>query len=172
MPALRGAITAAAAPAPPRRSNVDEARFRDALSRWASGVTIVAVNDGGRVVGTTVSAFMSLSLDPPLVLAALGRNATVLPFLEPGAAVGISILAREQARLATVFADPFPVGPDPFLPGTPPRVRDALVALTCTVRDVSRVGDHTLITAEVTGAVVGAEQPLLRFRRRYRGLEK
>lgn len=150
---------------------MDQARFRDALSRWASGVTIVAVHNGGRVVGTTVSAFTSLSLDPPLVLAALGRNATVLPFLDPGAVVGISILARSQARIATVFADPFPVGPDPFLPGTPPRVRDALVALTCRVRDVSQAGDHTLIAAEVTDALVGAEQPLVRFRRRYHGLD-
>ncbi|HSJ06161.1 MAG TPA: flavin reductase, partial [Longimicrobiales bacterium] len=75
-----------------------------------------------------------------------------------------------QGRLATVFADPFPVGPDPFLPGTPPRVRDAVAALTCSVHEVSRAGDHTLITAEVKDATVGAEQPLVRFRRRYHGL--
>ncbi|HSJ07406.1 MAG TPA: flavin reductase, partial [Longimicrobiales bacterium] len=68
---------------------MDEARFRDVLSRWASGVSIVAVHDEGRAVGTTVSAFTSLSLEPPLVLVALGSNATVLPFLVPGAAVGI-----------------------------------------------------------------------------------
>ena len=42
--------------------------FREALGRWASGVTIVTSRSGGRIHGMTVSAFASVSLDPPLVL--------------------------------------------------------------------------------------------------------
>jgi flavin reductase (DIM6/NTAB) family NADH-FMN oxidoreductase RutF len=145
--------------------------FREALANWASGVTIVACRHDGRVVATTVSAFTSLSLDPPLVLVALGPNATVLPFLQPGAHFGISILAEPQRRLATIFADPLPVGNSPFATEGEPVIDDALVALACTVTEVRTGGDHRLVLAEVT-AIRGRSDaaPLIRFRRRYHGL--
>jgi 3-hydroxy-9,10-secoandrosta-1,3,5(10)-triene-9,17-dione monooxygenase reductase component len=145
--------------------------FREALSFWPSGVTIVACRSGARVVATTVSAFTSLSLEPPRVLIALGPNATVLPFLSPGASFGISVLAREQARLATVYADSFPVGPDPFTGAGTPLVRDALVGLDCRVTESRGGGDHTVIIAEVLDAAIREQAPLIRFRRRYHGLQ-
>jgi flavin reductase (DIM6/NTAB) family NADH-FMN oxidoreductase RutF len=152
--------------------NPSSQEFREALGRWASGVCIVACRNDGRTIATTVSAFTSLSLDPPLVLVALGPNATVLPFLKPGAAFGISILAAAQRRLATVFADPFPVGPDPFTPGAVPLINDALVALECTVDETRSGGDHVLILARVHRIVPGADAPpLIRFRRTYHGLD-
>ncbi|HSJ24612.1 MAG TPA: flavin reductase family protein [Longimicrobiales bacterium] len=145
--------------------------FREALARWASGVTVVAYRHDHRVVATTVSAFMSLSLEPPLVLVGLSANATVLPFLQPGAAFGISILAGDQKRIATVFADPFPVGPSPFPIDGPPVVTDALVGLACTVRESRRGGDHTLVTADVGQLTSVRDSPsLVRFMRRYYGL--
>lgn len=131
----------------------------------------MAARDGPRAVGTTVSAFTALSLEPALILIALGNNATVLPFLSESAPFGVSILGREQARLAAVFADPFPVGPDPFMAGDPPLVRDAIAALGCRVHEARRAGDHTIITAAVEDARAGGEDPLIRFRRRYRGLD-
>jgi flavin reductase (DIM6/NTAB) family NADH-FMN oxidoreductase RutF len=145
--------------------------FRDALSRWASGVTIVAIRVDGRVVGTTVSAFTSLSLEPALVLVALGPNATVLPFLQPGAPFGISLLAAEQRRLATIYADPFPVGPDPFPPDGVPVLPDALVGLHCTVREARAAGDHTLVIAGVDRLATREAQPLIRFRRAWHRLD-
>jgi flavin reductase (DIM6/NTAB) family NADH-FMN oxidoreductase RutF len=144
--------------------------FRSALGRWASGVTIVAVRHDGRVVATTVSAFMSLSLEPPLVLLALGANATILPFLQPAARFGISVLAESQRRLATIYADPFPVGPDPFPARGAPVLADALVALHCTVAELSRGGDHTLVTATVDELSSSGDAPLVRYERRYHGL--
>jgi flavin reductase (DIM6/NTAB) family NADH-FMN oxidoreductase RutF len=146
--------------------------FREALAHWASGVTIVACRVDGRVVATTVSAFMSLSLRPPLVMVALGPNATVLPFLQPGTPFGISILGDHQRRLASVFADSFPVGASPFPPEGTPVVPDSLVALECTVSEITTGGDHTLVFAAVSQAVVGGgPRPLLRFRRRYHTLD-
>jgi flavin reductase (NADH) len=151
--------------------NASSEEFREALGRWASGVSIVACRSDGRVVATTVSAFTSLSLDPPLVMIALGPNATVLPFLTAGAAFGISILSAEQRRLAAVFADPFPVGPDPFAPGDVPLVHNALVAMHCTVHETRSGGDHTMVLAGVESVVRGAEAaPLIRFHRRYYSL--
>jgi flavin reductase (DIM6/NTAB) family NADH-FMN oxidoreductase RutF len=147
--------------------------FREALSRWPSGVTIVACRVDDRVVATTVSSFASLSLDPPLVLLALGPNATILPFLQPGVRFGISVLSAAQRRLATVFADPFPVGPSPFPPEGDPLVEHAAVALACTVSDVRAGGDHHIVIAGVAEvAAITDAAPLIRYRRRYHDLER
>jgi flavin reductase (NADH) len=149
----------------------DTDRLREALAHWASGVTIVAARDEARVVATTVSAFLSLSLEPPLVLIALGPNATVLPYLQPGSAFGISVLGHEQRQLAAVFADPYPVGPSPFPPAGEPLVDGAMVGLACTVQETRPGGDHVIIIAAVDAVrgPFGAE-PLVRFRRKYRRL--
>jgi flavin reductase (NADH) len=145
--------------------------FRAALSRWPSGVTIVACRDGDRVVATTVSSFTSLSLDPPLVLIALGRNATILPFLQVGTRFGISVLTAAQRRLAAVFADPLPVGPSPFAAAGDPLVDGALVGLACTVSEVRAGGDHHIVIARVAEVVaLNDGPPLIRYRRRYHEL--
>jgi flavin reductase (DIM6/NTAB) family NADH-FMN oxidoreductase RutF len=123
-------------------------------------------------VATTVSAFMSLSLEPPLVLLALGANANILPFLKAGEVFGISILSASQRRLATIYADSFPVGRDPFSTEGVPLVHNALVALACIVKESRPGGDHTVIIAGVQHIAFGAaEQPLIRYNRGYHGLQ-
>lgn len=147
--------------------------FRDALARWASGVTLVAVRDADQVHATTVSAFASVSAEPPLVLVSLGPGAQVLPFLESGSAFAVSVLAEDQRRLAAVFADAFPVGPRPFPAEGPPLVAGALAGLVCRVRDVHEAGDHRLVVAlveEVKLEGAGGARPLLYWGREYRAL--
>ena len=142
-------------------------RFRDVMAAWPSGVTIVAIRSDDRVIATTVSAFLSLSLHPPHILLALGPNATIRPFLQRGARFGVSVLGSEQRRLATVYADPYPVGPNPFPTDGEPLIADALIGLACTVTDVHDGTDHAIVVASVQSAVSGAGPPLIRYRRRY-----
>lgn len=154
-------------------SHVDPDTFKDALAHWAAGVAVVACRTDDRVVATTISAFMSLSVEPPQVLLALGPNATVRPFLTAGARFGVSILAGAQRRLASVFADPFPVGPDPFASSGDPVIADALVRLACVVTHVSDGGSHAVVTATVDSAHVGpGADPLVRFGRAYHRLHR
>lgn len=149
---------------------LDPERFRDVMASWPSGVTIVAYRDEQRVVATTVSAFLSLSLDPPRVLLALGPNATVRPFLAVGAEFGVSVLAAAQRRLAMIFADPFPAGADPFPDEGVPLIAGALIGLECAVTAVVEAGDQVLIVAAVQRAAQQDAPPLIRYRRKYRGL--
>jgi flavin reductase (NADH) len=150
--------------------NTDE--FRDAMARWPSGVTIVACRTDDRIVATTVSAFTSLSLHPPMVLVALSPNATVLPFLSPGTDFGVSVLAATQRRIASVFADPFPVGPSPFGQHRHPIIDDALVGFACTVTETATGGDHRLVFATVREVpVISDDLPLIRYRRAYHSLD-
>ncbi|MDX1675214.1 MAG: flavin reductase family protein [Longimicrobiales bacterium] len=140
--------------------------YRDALSRWASGVSIVAVREGGSVHALTVSAFIPVSLDPPSVLVSLGPNAAVLPFLDPGVALGISLLAADQKGVASRYADTFPVGPSPFRDPGPPVVRDCVAWLACEVQELLRRGDHTLVISRITAAGTGPDRPALTYFRR------
>jgi flavin reductase (DIM6/NTAB) family NADH-FMN oxidoreductase RutF len=151
---------------------IDRDRFRDVLAGWASGVTIVAFRTDDRVVATTVSAFLSLSLDPPLILVALGPNATVRPFLTPGEKFAVSVLGVDQRRLAMVYADPFPVGADPFRAEGAPVIPGSLLSLECAVERVDEGSDHAVVIAAVHDAVRGPRgSPLIRFERGYHGLE-
>jgi flavin reductase (DIM6/NTAB) family NADH-FMN oxidoreductase RutF len=140
--------------------------LREVFSRWATGVTIVAVRDQGKVHGLTVSAFMPVSLDPPLVLVGLGPNASALPFLAPGVSFTVSILGGDQRGLASRFADSFPVGASPFPAEGPPVVRDAIATMTCVVEEVRVAGDHHLVTGRVVEARVAGDGPALGYFRR------
>ena len=85
---------------------IDPDSFRAALGRFASGVTIVTIQDDkGRDHGMTVSAFCSASLEPPLVLACIGHDASMHGVMMGAEHFGVSVLAAGQEQLARRFAD-------------------------------------------------------------------
>lgn len=147
--------------------------FRSALSRFASGVTVVTTRDGeGSLHGLTVSAFSSVSLDPPLVLiciekATFSHNA----FLESGK-FAVNILAAEQQWLSDHFASPI----DDKFEGVKiemsehdlPHIEGAICSLDCTLKQSYDGGDHTIFVGEVENAKDGEGDPLLYFRSQYR----
>jgi len=143
--------------------------WRDALSRWCSTVTIVAVRDGTDIHATTVTSFFPVSADPPLVALSLGPSAQVLPWLKPGARFVVSLLSEGQGRIASDHADAFPVGPSPFPDDGDPLVAGALEALVCTVDAVHETGGGArIVVARVVATRDGAgDRPLLYYRRAY-----
>lgn len=150
--------------------------LKEALSHWASGVSIVAVREGddgaadatGPVHALTVGAFIPVTLDPPTVLISLGPNASVRPYLETDTTFVINLLAMAQKGLASRYADTFPVGPSPFAAHGPPVIDGALASLICTVVEMLQRGDHTLVIGRVVSALTGPEAPALAyFRRNY-----
>lgn len=143
--------------------------LREAYARWATGVTVVAVREGSQVHALTVSAFMPVSVEPPLVLVSLGPNAAALPYLDTGTPFAVSLLTSGQRGLASRYADPLPVGPSPFPDAGPPVVEGALASLVCTVEDVRPAGDHHLVTGRVVEARTATDGGALAyFRREYR----
>jgi flavin reductase (NADH) len=146
--------------------------FKEALSHWATTVTIVAVREANRVHATTASSFAPVSADPPLIVVSLGANAQVLPWLEPGVTFVVSFLAEDQKRLASVFADSYPVGPSPFPEEGEPVVTGAMATLICSVNDVVPTeSDAYLVLGRVESASHDdGKGPLLYQRRGYRKL--
>ncbi len=153
------------------RENSLRADLREALSRWATGVAVVATRQEGTLTAMTVSAFMALSLDPPLIAIALGEQGPITALLEEGVVFGVSILAEDQRRLAGIFADTFAVDRSSFAAAGDPVLNGALAGLGCRVTAVHPAGDHRLVVAAVETVHPGEGKPLLYFARAYHALE-
>ncbi len=153
---------------------VDAVDFRNAMARFASGVTVVTTRDvDGRAQGFTASAFSSLSLEPPLVLVCLEKRAQSHPSFMAAAQMAISILAADQAEVALHFArkqaDKFAgVATVPGAVTGLPLIPGALVHLECRIVDRLEGGDHTILVGEVLRAETAAErEPLLHYNRQF-----
>lgn len=141
---------------------IDARTFRDALGRFATGVTVVTMDTDDGPRGITVNAFSSLSLDPPLVGVAIDHGAGAHGALVRADRYGVSILARSQQVLSDRFAgrdiDP-EIGWERL--GEAPVLRGALVQLSCGIVQRVAVGDHTLFVGEVEAAITLDGVPLL-----------
>jgi flavin reductase (NADH) len=147
------------------------ADFREALSLWASGVAVVALREDDEVVAMTVSAFASVSLRPPLVLACIGEQAALLPSLLEAGRFTVSLLAGGQARLAAELADKLPPGGAFDDDEGAPVLRGALATLVCSLWAAHPGGDHRIVVGRVERVVFGPDTPpLLYHRRSYRPL--
>src|SRR5881397_2841653 len=83
---------------------IDDARFRLAMSHFASGVTVVTTEHGGKPFGMTVASFASLSLRPPLVLICIEKTVKTHDAIAAAGKFGVSILRADQADLSSRFA--------------------------------------------------------------------
>lgn len=156
---------------------LDASAFRSVLGRFASGVTILtARDDEGQDHGMTVSAFCSLSLDPPLVLACIDHHASMCAALATAAHFGVSVLAEGQEAIARRFAGPEPdrfdgLGFSRGMDGVA-LLEDALAHIECRLVDRHPAGDHTIFIGEVEAGSARSGQPLLYYRGGYATLER
>ena len=156
---------------------LDPDSFRAVLGRFASGVTVVTTVDGaGRDHGMTVSAFCSLSLDPPLILVCIDRTASMYDVLQSARHFAVNMLAAPQEALSRRFS-----GKDVnrfdgigYTRGNTgvALLEDALAALECQVTGQHEEGDHTIFVGLVVAAQARNERPLLYYRGGYAQLER
>ncbi len=153
-------------------TTVDSVDFRNAMARFASGVTVVTtLSSDGKPTAYTASAFLSLSLEPPLILVTLEKKAESHPVFERAEQFAVSVLAEGQDEIAYRFArrgtDKFAdfetaAGPSTGLPLIP----GALVQLECRMHDRLPGGDHTILIGEVvTARTDDSRAPLLHYNR-------
>jgi flavin reductase (DIM6/NTAB) family NADH-FMN oxidoreductase RutF len=156
---------------------IDQDSFRAVLGRFASGVTVVtALDRSGHDQGMTVSAFCSLSLDPPLILFCVDHTASMYESLKTVPGFIVNILSENQEPLARRFS-----GPDPnrfdgigFARGVSGMaiLDDVLGYLECKRVAVHPGGDHSIYVGEVEVARSKEGRPLLYYRGGYAQLER
>jgi flavin reductase (DIM6/NTAB) family NADH-FMN oxidoreductase RutF len=158
---------------------MDSDTFRSVLGRFASGVTILTARDAsGADHGMTVSAFCSLSLEPPLVLFCIDRAASMHGLLvsDPPTACGVSILSSNQEAWSRRFADETEQRFDGMAYSRGEHgvvlLDDALAHLECTIVQRLEGGDHTIFIARLNRAEPRHGRPLLYYRGGYAQLER
>jgi flavin reductase (DIM6/NTAB) family NADH-FMN oxidoreductase RutF len=143
-----------------------ERQFREALSEFATGVTIITTRDSGtRYVGFTANSFNSVSLAPPLVLWSLSRAADSHLAFEQCERYAINVLAVDQVPLARRFsrphADRFSGVPYTLGWANAPLIEGAAAWLECRHFSWQPIGDHTLFVGEVVHCTRNARSPLI-----------
>ncbi len=149
-------------------SSFDQARFREVLGHFASGITIVTTHDSLGPSGFTCQSFMSLSLDPALVAIAPSKTSDTWPRLQAAKCGCINVLGESHESLARNFAgkgeNKFDgVGYRSGSNGAP-ILDGALAYLECCVQDVYEAGDHYLVTLAVSDLGTEGGDPIIFYR--------
>lgn len=153
-------------------SGVSSIEFRQACAKFATGVAVItAVAGDGSPQGMTVNSFTSVSLEPPLVLVCIERQAAILPLLTPGAHFGISVLSEQQKQLSVQFSqkgDRF--NGVAWVTGQTgvPLLRGAIATFECKIVRLVEGGDHVIVLGEAAHLTTSEGSPLLYFDSRYR----
>jgi len=154
-----------------------EQNFKNALSSWASGVSVVTAKQDDLVYGLTVSSFSSLSLDPPLILVCIAESNRMGSMVRETGAFSVSLLGANQEELSNHFAKPGrePVAelgyPSRLAANGVPVLEHAIASVACTLHEAVRLGTHTIFAGRVVDASADESvQPLLYFRRGYRAV--
>lgn len=152
--------------------SISNEEFRAALGRFASGVTVVTTKDAnGELHGITVSAFCSVSLEPPMVLICIEKTAGSHPALEESAIFVVNILREGQSSISELFASQSPekFALSDWSPGIEgvPVLHNALATLECRVKFSYHGGDHSIFVGEVEKVTAADGNPLIYFRSEY-----
>jgi len=159
--------------------STSQEEFRRAMGYFATGVTVITVDDEGKVEGMTANAFASVSLDPLLVLVCVSHKARTHAHIHARKRFGVNILSEHQRRISEHYAlaerDPALAEQaagarfDRTKHGTP-ALYGALAYLECRLQATHEAGDHTIFIAEVEDIVVHEGRPLLYFQSAYHAI--
>lgn len=149
---------------------MDDRQFRMAMGKFATGVTVIATEHNGSVHGMTANAFMSVSLDPKLVVISIKENARMLPKIQESKTFTVNILAESQEKVSMLFAGQlkdkeYKVEFEKI--DNKPAIKNAIAQVACEVSAEHVEGDHTLFIGRVTDIHLNDGEPLLFFNGRY-----
>ncbi|MFM2356941.1 MAG: hypothetical protein RLZZ528_2677 [Pseudomonadota bacterium] len=144
--------------------------LRDALGRFATGVTVVTASTPDGPVGITANSFTSLSLDPPLVLWCPARRSTRFAAFAAASSYAIHVLAADQRDLALRFArsgHDFSGQEGSLSPEGAPLLSGCLARFDCAAHAAHDGGDHAILVGEVRRVVTRVGTPLIFWGGRY-----
>ncbi|MEV6304316.1 flavin reductase family protein [Actinoplanes sp. NPDC051861] len=145
--------------------------LREVMAAVPTPVSVVTTMTGSTAHGSTVSAFVSLSMDPPMVLVSLARSSNLLRNIRSSGRYGVNVLSAEQAALAIGFATAesghrfrgVRWSADHDLP----RLAGTTGWLACEVAGLIDGGDHVIVLGRVVGAETAEAAPLVYHRRTF-----
>ncbi|WP_018924330.1 flavin reductase family protein [Salsuginibacillus kocurii] len=153
---------------------MDDRLFKTAMGKFATGVTVVTTEVEGEVHGMTANAFMSVSLDPKLILISVANHARMKKQIETAGTFAVNLLSQEQKDLSMVFAGQVKEGRDVEFKRFEgqPILDHSLASIVCQVHNTHVEGDHTLFIGEVINLEVQDGEPLNYFEGKYRQFQE
>ncbi|MSP40260.1 MAG: flavin reductase [Deltaproteobacteria bacterium] len=154
---------------------IDAQELRRVMGHFVTGVTVITTQDKeGAPQGLTANAFMSLSLDPPLVIISVDKKATCYACFEPGNGYTVNYLAEDQEEISKRFATK---GVDKFADlkwqagSNGAAVLDGVLgSVECKITDCYDGGDHTIVVGEILNVAANGDRPLVFFKGKYQRL--
>lgn len=148
---------------------MDDRTFRNAMGKFATGVTVVTAKSGNDSYGMTANAFMSVSLNPKLITVSIDNRANMLARINASKQFAVNILSDEQQDVSMHFAgqtsDKKQIDFD-YIQGIPV-LKESLVSVVCDVDTSYVVGDHTLFIGKVKDIAVRDGYPLTFYSGKY-----
>ena len=151
---------------------VTDDTFKELMKRFASGVTLITFENGGKYSGLTVSSFCSLSMNPPLILICIDKKIPSHNSLENGSSFGVNICNSEQGKLAWDFANSNVDKNELILSlnhkvteNKVPLLTDCLASMECTIKEAYEGGDHTIFIGQIEQGNFNEEsEPLIYYK--------
>jgi flavin reductase (DIM6/NTAB) family NADH-FMN oxidoreductase RutF len=156
---------------------VNQSVFRDACSRFATGVCVVTASGAEGPSGMTANAVTSLSLEPPLMIVCFAQTARTLAAVQQSGRFGVHFLSHDQEDVAARFASKMPEaakfeGLEWADRDGVPALGGCLAGMACEVRELLPGGDHLVGIGEVTSLWKQEGDPLLFYRGDYWSLSE
>jgi flavin reductase (DIM6/NTAB) family NADH-FMN oxidoreductase RutF len=149
------------------KKTIDPKQLRSVASCFATGVSVVSViNPEGAPHGMTASSFLSVSLDPPLVLFSLMNQNQMADYIKVGDPLGISILTEEMEGVSNHFAKMATLDPAPefILKQAAPILENAHAWYATVIEQLIQAGDHVLVLCRVIDLAAFPEKyPLIYY---------
>ena len=150
---------------------INNKNFKNTLSKFATGVTIVTINNKLNLYGKTINSFTSLSLSPPLVLFSLAKISSKLEVYKKSKLLTINVLSKNQKLIADNFAKKHPSWKkiNYFLnKDGNPIIKNCVSNFECRVVGKIKKGDHTIFICKVLKVLNnGKLKPLIYFNSKY-----
>ena len=154
--------------------DIDPKLFRSAMGLFATGVTVISYVVDGEAAAMTANAFMSVSMDPPLVLISVRKQSRFNQAMQTGVCYGVSFLAEYQQGISAHFGGrkdeqlevPFIYhGPTPLIGGS-------LAHIVARTTAIHEAGDHLLYLAQIEHLQLGEQRkPLVFFSGKYKQVD-
>jgi len=145
--------------------------FKRTLSKFTTGITVVATNKNSILYGKTINSFSSLSLSPPLILFSLDIKSSKLNIFKDSKIVSINILSKNQKSICNNFAKNNPDWNEieyNILKNGNPIIKNCVSNLDCKIIEKIKKGDHIIFICKVLQVLNNNKlKPLIYFNSKY-----
>ena len=145
--------------------------FKKTMSKYATGVTIISVNKKELYIGKTVNSFVSLSLNPPLILFSLNKKSSSINDFKKSSFIGINILSKEQKNLSKYFSMKNSIWdktPSFLSKKNVPLLKNCVANIESEKIKLINQGDHTIFVCKINSVKINEKKkPLIYLNSKY-----